>query len=125
MKKVLICDDDENIREILEMIISMDFEVEMIMAEDGLDGIEKLKANPDISLIICDKNMPKANGVEVYKHNRSNGNIPYILLSGDGVDAITGFEGFEDDSQNVCVSKPWEEDELIQAIAPFINSDAA
>lgn len=36
---------------------------ETVEAEDGLDALEKIKAHPQVALILCDVNMPKMDGL--------------------------------------------------------------
>ncbi len=122
MKKILICDDDQNIREILEMVITIEFEVEITMAIDGLDAIAKLKENPSFDLIISDNNMPLANGIDVYNFNKINASSPFILLSGDGEGSIAEFEGFNENPYNSVVPKPWEDHELMDAVKPVLSA---
>ncbi len=64
-KKILIIDDEDDLRDIL----SFQFKnqgYEVVTAEDGVDGLEKLKTiRPD--LIILDLNMPNMGGIEFYQ----------------------------------------------------------
>ncbi len=118
---MLIIDDDENIREIIEMILGLEFnDVEFVQAVDGLDGIEKLKLDTTYDIIICDKNMPKARGVDVYNYNKENTKYPFLLLSGDGVDTDE-FDGFSDCENNYCIGKPWQEEEFFDIIRTAIG----
>ncbi|MDX1761323.1 MAG: response regulator, partial [Christiangramia sp.] len=65
MAKILLIEDEASIRRVLNKILteeSKDYEV--TEAEDGLEGMEKVK-NEDFDLILCDIKMPKMDGVEV------------------------------------------------------------
>jgi CheY-like chemotaxis protein len=80
MKKILIIDDDINIRVVLKILLTKH---SVIKAENGKQGIEKIKNNPDLDLVITDYEMPKLNGLEVIKWVKAN--KPYlevILMSG-------------------------------------------
>lgn len=70
LKKVLIVEDDEDMREALvDKFSGSGFEVDM--AGDGVEGLEKaLKDHPD--LIILDIIMPRMDGVEVLKKLRED-----------------------------------------------------
>ncbi len=57
MKKILICDDETDIRDVLEMLIEIEFDVEITHASDGQEGIELLSDDKSFDLIICDMNM--------------------------------------------------------------------
>ena len=53
-------------------------------AEDGLQGIEKIKEE-DYSLVLCDIKMPKMDGVEVLEAAKKiKPEIPFIMISGHG-----------------------------------------
>ena len=53
-------------------------------AENGLDGIEKIKDN-DYDLVLCDIKMPKMDGVEVLeKAKKIKPEIPFVMISGHG-----------------------------------------
>ena len=63
-RKVLIIEDDNDIREFLQEEIGAYFEVEV--AADGMSGFEKRRTY-DADLIICDVLMPGMTGFEVTK----------------------------------------------------------
>jgi two-component system nitrogen regulation response regulator NtrX len=53
-------------------------------AEDGLEGLEKLKSN-DYDLVLCDIKMPKMDGVEVLEAlKKIKPEIPVVMISGHG-----------------------------------------
>lgn len=84
MYKVLIVDDEKNIREGLKVIIDWaSFNCEVIAdVDDGLLGYDAVKAlRPDI--IISDIKMPNLDGIDMIKRLKSE-NIPgkFIILSG-------------------------------------------
>lgn len=80
-RKILIIEDDIDIRELLRTEIEVYFEVEM--AADGKTGFEKA-CTYDADLIICDVLMPGLTGFEVTKKLKSDfatSHIPIILLT--------------------------------------------
>lgn len=80
-KKVLIIEDDHEIREFLREEMKVYFEVEV--AADGTSGFEKARQY-DADLIICDVLMPGMTGFEVSKKLKSDfatSHIPIILLT--------------------------------------------
>src|SRR5690606_16979010 len=53
-------------------------------AQDGLEGIEKIK-NDDFDLVLCDIKMPKMDGVEVLEAvKKLKPEIPIVMISGHG-----------------------------------------
>ena len=86
MYKVMIIDDEPNIRNGLSYIIDWekyDFTVSSL-AKNGKDALEKIKLNyPD--LIITDIKMPGLDGlglIKYFRHSLQDKNMPFIILSG-------------------------------------------
>jgi len=79
--RLLIVDDEEDILEVLEYLLSDFFEF-IDQASDGDQALELIKANkPD--LMVCDQNMPNKTGLELIAHLKNKGiEIPTLLLSG-------------------------------------------
>ncbi len=83
MKKILVVDDEENIRELYrDELVEQGFEVEE--AEDGFMALEKLDVfKPD--LVTLDVKMPGIDGLEVLRRIREKDvNIPVLLLTAFG-----------------------------------------
>ena len=77
---VLYVEDHEDCRTSTYLLLE-DFFNEVIVAEDGLDGLEKMK-NFDFDLIITDIMMPNMNGIEMIKEiKKIDTQIPIIILS--------------------------------------------
>ncbi|MFK7823541.1 MAG: response regulator [Oligoflexales bacterium] len=64
MAKILAVDDSKTVRNMMGNILR-NAGHEVIAAEDGEDGIQKLREHPDIQILIADINMPKMNGFEM------------------------------------------------------------
>jgi len=64
MKKVMIVDDSRTVRQqVVAALGPAGFVV--LEAQDGIEALERMKVTPDLSLIICDVNMPRMNGLEM------------------------------------------------------------
>jgi len=85
MQKILIIEDEAAIRRVLVKILSEENDkYKVFEAEDGLQGIEKLKSD-DFDLILCDIKMPKMDGVEVLEMVKTiKPEIPVVMISGHG-----------------------------------------
>lgn len=85
MSKILIIEDEAAIRRVLVKILSEENDsCKVEEAEDGLQGIEKVK-NEDYDLILCDIKMPKMDGVEVLEAvKKIKPEIPMVMISGHG-----------------------------------------
>ncbi len=88
-KLVLIVDDDDSIRDLLEFIVKKEgFKVEK--ASDGKTAIEKAKTiNPD--LILLDLMLPGYGGFEILRELQAyeTSSIPIIIITGRYADRTT------------------------------------
>lgn len=91
MKKVLIVDDSDMIRNQLKQIV-IDQGLECIAAADGKEGLDAFEANTDVSLIITDVNMPNLSGLEMIEQIRNNDagkeTTIFVLTSGEDPDSV-------------------------------------
>ncbi len=85
MKKILIIEDEEAIRRVLKRIIEQtDKSFAVDEAEDGVEGLEKIKKQ-DYDLVLCDIKMPKKDGMEVLEETKKiKPEIPFLMISGHG-----------------------------------------
>jgi DNA-binding NtrC family response regulator len=85
MPKILIIEDEASIRRVLNKILSEESDTyEVEEAEDGLEGIEKIRKD-DFGLVLCDIKMPKMDGVEVLEAIKLiKPEIPIVMISGHG-----------------------------------------
>lgn len=85
MAKILIIEDEANIRRVLIKILteeSTSYSVDE--AEDGMKGFEKIKTT-DYDLVLCDIKMPKMDGVELLEAvKKIKPEIPMVMISGHG-----------------------------------------
>ncbi|ACI30396.1 DNA-binding response regulator (plasmid) [Bacillus cereus H3081.97] len=106
MKKVLIVEDEQIIRETVAHYFSHDG-YEVITAEDGQIGLDLFaEQEHNISLVILDIMLPLMDGWSVCRRIRKNSNVPIILLTArsDEDDTLLGFELGADD----YVTKPFK-----------------
>ena len=110
--KILVVDDEEQIRRALKSILSAR-KYEVILAEDGEQAIDlAIDHNPD--LIILDIAMPGMDGIEVCRELRTWYTGPILVLSvraGDA-DKITALDTGADD----YLTKPFSAGELLARV---------
>jgi two-component system chemotaxis response regulator CheY len=85
MKKVMIVDDSRTVRQqVMAALGPAGFEV--VEAQDGLEALDRMKGTPDLSLIICDVNMPRMNGLEMLGVAKESGalSVPVVMLTTEG-----------------------------------------
>ncbi|MEM1181002.1 MAG: response regulator [Acidobacteriota bacterium] len=113
-KTVLVVDDEEHVRNITELMLSQ-FGLEVLTAEDGLDGIRQVEIAGDrIDLVIMDLTMPRMNGERAFRRMRDlRPDIQVLLTSGYNESEATslgerGIVGF--------LQKPYELEDLLKAV---------
>ena len=118
-RKVLIIEDDNDIREFLKEEVGVYFEVEV--AADGTSGFEKASTY-DADLIVCDVLMPGMNGFEVtrkLKNEFTTSHIPIILLTALNIEEKYQ-EGIESGA-DAYITKPFNVSLLLARIFKLIE----
>ncbi len=118
-KKVLIVDDEPNVRRLLHTILSKTFEV--FEAEDGRQAIEMATTQrPDV--VLMDMMMPKVDGLtacHMIKNDPATKMIPVIMVT------AIGFELNVKLSQQMgasgYVTKPFSSEDLLDKIAQVLT----
>ena len=108
MANILVCDDDREIVDAIEIYLSQDG-YQIFKAYDGAQAIEILKKE-DIHLLIMDVMMPKLDGIRATLKIREYSSIPIIMLSAksEDTDKILGLNIGADD----YITKPFNPLEL-------------
>ena len=76
--KILMVDDDRELLKMLNQYFTLK-NYTVIIAENGIEAMEKISANPDI--ILLDVNMPGMDGIEVCRKIRDTVSCPIIFLT--------------------------------------------
>lgn len=108
MANILVCDDDKEIVDAIEIYLSQDG-YHIFKAYDGEQAINMLKKE-DIHLLIMDIMMPKLDGIRATLKIREYSSIPIIMLSAksEDTDKILGLNIGADD----YITKPFNPLEL-------------
>jgi len=118
MRKILIIEDEPNIRELVSYNLRSGGFLPL-EAEDGISGMEMVEAQkPD--LILLDIMLPGKDGYEICKELRSAGNkTPIIMMTAktDEVDKVLGLEFGADD----YIAKPFGVRELMARIKAVLR----
>lgn len=110
MRKVLILEDEDNIRSFVVINLKR-AGYDTIEAASGEEALEKLKSNPDVKVALLDVMLPGIDGFEVCRRIRgNNSNIGIIMLTARSqeMDKVTGLMTGADD----YVTKPFSPAEL-------------
>lgn len=80
-QKILICDDEEGIRESLKLIFSDHYN--LILTNDGTQCLDCLTKAKDVRLVLIDIKMPKINGLDILRQvKEKHPSIPVIIVTG-------------------------------------------
>jgi DNA-binding response OmpR family regulator len=115
--KVLIVDDEPNIREVVGLYLQRDGH-EVVSAADGEEALSVFSsAVPD--LVVLDLMLPKVGGLEVCRRMRAERRVPLIMLTarGEEEERIVGLSLGADD----YVVKPFSPRELAARVAAVLR----
>ena len=117
--KILICDDEENIRNVMKRFLSLEG-IDSDTAENGLSAERMLRESAYDALLV-DLRMPGRDGLSLIRWMKAEGfRMPIIMMSahGDIQDAVTALkEGAAD-----YIVKPFDPEELVIKIKSLVES---
>lgn len=117
-KKILIVDDDPNIREVLAVLLGSDsYDVEA--AEDGKQAVDRVTGGGHYDLIILDIMMPNMDGVEACARIREHSSVPILFLTAkdQDQDKVEAYTSGGDD----FLVKPFSQTELLMKCKSLIR----
>lgn len=117
MKRILIVDDEEQIRNILRMyLVKEGYEVSE--AEDGEKGLKLFYEKP-FDLVILDVMLPKKDGWSILREIKKYTETPVIMLTArdDSEDEVFGFEMGADD----YITKPFNNKVLLARVKSLLR----
>jgi two-component system chemotaxis response regulator CheY len=114
---VMIIDDSLMVRQqVKRAFLPAGFTV--VEACDGLDGLEKLAAHADVSVVVCDVNMPRMSGIEFLEQVHKG--LPVVMLTTEGQPQLIeramslGAKGW--------IMKPFKPDLLVAAVRKLLGA---
>jgi len=119
-RKVLIVDDD--VRNIFALSSTLEsYQMEVLYAEDGREGVKLLQQNPDIDVVLMDIMMPEMDGYETMQAIRkidSFANLPIIALTAKAMKADR--EKCIEAGASDYISKPLDIDQLLSMLRVWL-----
>jgi len=112
-KKILICDDEEGIRESLRLILGDHHE--LVLTDHAEQCLECLKNDPGIDIVLLDIKMPKIHGLDLLKEIKEKYPNKKAIV-------ITGYKSVETASEAArlgadgYIVKPFESSEIINKL---------
>ena len=115
--KILIVDDDPDIRNVLNLLLRSDYET--AEAADGFAAVEYIQQNPETDLVILDVMMPGMDGIETCEKIRESSNVPILFLTAKSAeqDRIAAYRSGGDD----FLSKPFSQPELLAKVSSLLR----
>lgn len=117
---ILIADDEEDTREILELILK-EAGYETITSFDGLDTMDKINAHHP-RLVLLDIMMPLVDGLEVcrrIKGDQSTRDIKVAMLSAS--DESESVQSARQSGSDAYITKPFDAEDLLKRIKELLS----
>lgn len=112
MPKILIADDEPNIRDVISFALERAGH-SIATARNGSEALQQFRRDP-VDLVVLDIGMPEMDGLEVCRQLRRTSDVPILFLSArdDEIDRVLGLEIGGDD----YVTKPFSTRELVARV---------
>lgn len=121
MKSILVIEDDLLLLEGIKDLLELDG-YQVHTASDGLKALEVLSLSPP-DLVVIDLMMPRMNGLELYRqvrHDPALISVPFIFIGANR----TSWRDQQLMGDNICLNKPFEPEELRDAVAKSLKITA-
>lgn len=120
-KRILVVEDDESVRKLIELALSRAYEVET--APDGLAALRRLKQQPTPDLVLCDIMMPGVDGLSVAKNMKAGAltrQTPIIFLTARSSpqDVIHGIQA----GARQYITKPFKIGDLLKLVQKVLGA---
>ena len=123
--KVLIVDDSLMVRTAVRVALS-GAGYQIVEAVDGEEGRQAIQETRDLSLVICDVNMPRMDGLrmlELVKADGANAELPVLMLSTEGDPSM--IRRARDAGAAGWIVKPFQPAVVLGLIRRFVRDGAA
>lgn len=117
--RVLVCDDDDMVIKVVQIALK-DKNVDLTIARDGQQAIDRLENGEQFDLIITDLHMPNKNGDDILRVVREDlgSKTPMIMFSSDGEEEVIALAlklGIND-----FIVKPVTVDKLLKKVKKYL-----
>lgn len=117
--KILICDDEEGIRESLKLILGDHYNLVTVDSADM--ALEVLSHSKDIKVMLLDIKMPKTSGLDVIKEVKKK--FPHVKII-----MVTGYKSVETAAEatrlgaSSYIVKPFKSEEILETVKRNLGS---
>ncbi len=125
MARILIIDDEPQIRSMLTLMLERDG-YEVVEAPDGVEGIKVYRQNP-ADLIITDLIMPNKDGIGmIIDLKKEFPDVKIIAMSGGGLNKPDGYlKGAKKLGAACTLTKPIDREKMLQAVRDILKESAS
>ena len=122
MARILIIDDEPQIRSMLKLMLERDGH-EVVEAPDGVEGIRVYRQNPT-DLIITDLIMPNKDGIGmIIDLKKEFPEVKIIAMSGGGLNKPDGYlKGAKKLGASCTLTKPIDREEMLRVVAAILKN---
>jgi DNA-binding NtrC family response regulator len=112
-KRILICDDEEGIRESLNLILKDYYELSFCV--NGQECLERLTSGQKFDLLLLDIKMPRASGLDILKKIKENNPEQKTII-------VTGYRSSETASEAIKIGavdyivKPFAAKDVLKSV---------
>ncbi len=118
-KRVLVIDDDPDIRQMLEAVLRRACQVET--AQNGSEGLARMSRAPAVDLVLCDISMPQLNGLDFIHRLRMlpmAKQVPVVIISANA-SSNTVILGIQLGAKHF-ITKPFVIDDLLKKVQKLL-----
>ena len=131
MQRILIVDDERDVRDSVKCVLDLAGYV-VLTADNATDALDQLGRTP-MDLVITDIIMPKMNGVQAIQSiRRAFPLVRIVAISGGGNFGVAGYQptaiatnaylrSAEEAGAHVVLTKPFEADDLLEAVEKLLG----
>ena len=117
---LIVVDDNDQVRDLLKELL-LDRGYEVMTAPNGTEGLDQIRREPRLSLVITDIRMPGIDGWELARRAReARADIKVLYITG-----YPGEQRPDDAPPGPLLRKPWQMGEFYKCIEQLIGSDDA
>ena len=117
---LIVVDDNDQVRDLLKELL-LDRGYEVMTAPNGTEGLDQIRREPRLSLVITDIRMPGIDGWELARRAReARADIKVLYITG-----YPGEQRPDDAPSGPLLRKPWQMGEFYKCIEQLIGSDDA
>ena len=117
---LIVVEDDDGVRVLVEELL-LDRGFNVITAQTGAEGLDRIRREPRLSLVITDIRMPGIDGWEVARRaTEMRADLKVLYITG-----YPGEQRPDDAPPGPLLRKPWRAGEFYECLERLIGSDEA